>query len=140
MTVKILVTAIGQQIIAGVKQIENKETKELVGYWLSQPRLVQYQRDEEGQVGVNFGAYCLVSDENEFSLRSDHVVAILEPRQDVVDGYTQLVFPESEEEFPADVNLDEAETTEALNDEPTDATNTDSVEGSDAVDSVVGAA
>ena len=113
MTVKILVTAIGQQIIAGVKQIENKETKELVGYWLSQPRLVQYQRDEEGQVGVNFGAYCLVSDENEFSLRSDHVVAILEPRQDVVDGYTKLVFPEDgtdtadSEALASDVNLDD---------------------------------
>ena len=128
MTVKILVTAIGQQIIAGVKQIENKETKELVGYWLSAPRLVQYQRDEDGQVGVNFAAYCLVSDENEFSLRSDHVVAILEPRQDVIEGYIKLVFPE-----------DEA-TTEELNDEATDATDADSVEGSDAADSLVGAA
>ena len=125
MTVKILVTAIGQQIIAGVKQIENKETKELVGYWLSQPRLVQYQRDDEGQIGVNFGAYCLVSDENEFSLRSDHVVAILEPRKDVVDGYNQLVYPEP---------------TEELNDEATDATDSDSVEGSDTADSLVGAA
>ena len=125
MTVKILVTAIGQQIIAGVKQIENKETKELVGYWLSQPRLVQYQRDDEGQIGVNFAAYCLVSDENEFSLRSDHVVAILEPRKDVVDGYNQLVYPEP---------------TEELNDEATDAADTDSPEGSDTADSLVGAA
>ena len=131
MTVKILVTAIGQQIIAGVKQIENKETKELVGYWLSQPRLVQYQRDEDGQVGVNFGAYCLVSDENEFSLRSDHVVAILEPRDDVVEGYKKLVFPEEEAT---------TEATEELNDDATDATDADSVEGSDAADSLVGAA
>ncbi len=94
MTVKVLVTAIGQQIIAETKQIENKETNEIVGYWLSQPRLVQYTQGEDGGVGVNFGTYCLVSDEAEFSLRGDHVVAILEPRDTVVEAWTKLVYPE----------------------------------------------
>lgn len=94
MTVKVLVTAIGQQIIAETKQIENKETNEIVGYWLSQPRLVQYSQGEDGGVGVNFGTYCLVSDEAEFSLRGDHVVAILEPRDSVVEAWTKLVYPE----------------------------------------------
>ena len=98
MTVKVLVTAIGQQIVAETKQIENKETNEIVGYWLSQPRTVQYNRDDDGNLGVNFGLYCLVSDEAEFSLRGDHVVAILEPRQDVVDAWKQLVYPEAPEE------------------------------------------
>ena len=96
MTVKVLVTAIGQQIVADTKQIENKETNEIVGYWLSQPRTVQYNRDDDGNLGVNFGLYCLVSDEAEFSLRGDHVVAILEPRQDVVDAWKQLVYPDGE--------------------------------------------
>ena len=91
MTVKVLVTAIGQQIVADTKQIENKETNQIVGYWLSRPRTVQYNRDEDGNLGVNFGQYCLVSDEVEFSLRGDHVVAILDPRQDVVDAWKQLV-------------------------------------------------
>ena len=94
MTVKVLCTAIGQQIIADTKQIENKESNEIVGYWLSQPRLVQYSRDDDGNLGVNFGLYCLVSDEAEFSLRGDHVVAILEPRQDVVDAWKSMVYPE----------------------------------------------
>lgn len=94
MTVKVLVTAIGQQIIAETKQIENKDTNEIVGYWLSQPRLVQYSRNEDGGVGVNFGDYCLVSDEAEFSLRGDHVVAILEPRDNVIEAWTKIVYPE----------------------------------------------
>ena len=94
MTVKVLVTAIGQQIIAETKQIENKETNEIVGYWLSQPRVVQYSQGEDGNIGVNFSNYCLVSDEAEFSLRGDHVVAILEPRDSVVEAWTKLVYPE----------------------------------------------
>ena len=97
MTVKVLVTAIGQQIIAETKQIENKETNEIVGYWLAQPRLVQYTQGEDGAVGVNFANYCLVSDEAEFSLRGDHVVAILEPRDTVVEAWTKLVYPEAPE-------------------------------------------
>ncbi len=103
MTVKVLVTAIGQQIIAETKQIENKETNEIVGYWLSQPRLVQYSQGEDGGVGVNFGTYCLVSDEAEFSLRGDHVVAILEPRDTVVEAWTKLVYPEAPEAAETEV-------------------------------------
>ena len=46
MAVKVLVTALGQQLIAVAKQIENKETSELVGYWLENPRTVVYQPNE----------------------------------------------------------------------------------------------
>ena len=96
MSIKVLVTAIGQQIVADVKQIENKETSEIVGYWLAQPRVVQYTQDEEENIGVNFVTYCLVSDETEFSIRADHIVAILDPRQSVLEGYSKLVYPEPE--------------------------------------------
>ena len=111
MTVKVLVTAIGQQIIADTKQIENKETNDIVGYWLSQPRLVQYTQNEDGNLGVNFATYCLVSDEAEFSLRGDHVVSILEPRDDVVEAWKKLVYPEVEE-APADEPVAEVVTEE----------------------------
>ena len=97
MTVKVLVTALGQQLIADTKQIENKESKELVGYWLSSPRVVGYSKDEEGQLSVNFNPYCLVSDEQAFSIRSEHIVAILEPRQDVMEAYNNLVTPVEED-------------------------------------------
>ena len=95
MTVKVLVTQLGQQIVSEAKQIENKESGDLVGYWLENPRVVQYTQndDEEGGLSVNFGPYCLVSDEQSFSVRSEHIVAILEPRADVLQAYSNLVTP-----------------------------------------------
>ena len=96
MAVKVLVNTLGQHLMAEVKQVENKETKEIVGYWLTQPRLVFYNQDSETQeISVNFGPYCLVSNEAEFSVRADHIVAILEPRPDVVSGWESVVYPEA---------------------------------------------
>ena len=40
MSIKVLVTAVGQHVIADIKQIENKDTEEVVGYWLENPRVV----------------------------------------------------------------------------------------------------
>jgi len=108
MAIKVLVTGIGQQIVADVKQIENKETSEIVGYWMANPRIVQYTQDEDENIGVNFVSYCLVSDENEFSIRADHIVAILEPRQSVSDGYAKLVTPAPEVEDGTDSDNPEA--------------------------------
>ena len=117
MAVKILVTNIGQQIVSEVKQVENKETKEVIAYWLENPRVVGYAQGEDGQINVNFGAYCLLSDEAAFSIRADSIVSILEPRADVVERYTeQTTEPESEEVSD--------ETVEELK----DATESDSVE------------
>ena len=98
MTVKVLVTNLGQHIIADAKQVENKETQELVGYWLDKPRLVGYTRDEESQdIGIQYLPYCLISDEQSFTLRADHVVAILEPRDDVAARYDEIVNQPEEE-------------------------------------------
>ncbi len=94
MTVKVLVTALGQQIVADTKQIENKETDEVVGYWRENPRVVAYSRQGEGEnVNIGFVNYCLVSDEQSFSLKAEHVVAILEPRADVAAKYVEVVVP-----------------------------------------------
>ena len=122
MTVKVLVTALGQQIIADTKQIENKETQELVGYWLSNPRVVGYSKDEEGQLSVNFNTYCLVSDEQAFSIRSEHIVAILEPRADVTEAYEGLVSPPEAETTPTEeeVAADADATGLEVNDLPAD--------------------
>ena len=136
MTVKVLVTSLGQQLIAGVKQIENKETNEIVGYWLSQPRVVQYTQGEDGGVGVNFGAYCLISDEAEFSIRAEHIVAILEARDNVVEGYNKIVFPETE----VNDGTDTADTEATASDTGvTDGTDGDGTEvSSEATDDSVG--
>ena len=126
MTVKVLVTALGQQLIASAKQIENKDSGDLVGYWLENARQVSYVEAEgdDGGLSVNFGAYCLVSDEASFSVRSEHIVAILEPRDDVREAYERLV-------VPADATVEVTED---------DATNSPDPEGSDSSDLADGTA
>ena len=127
MSVKVLVTAIGQQIVTTAKQIENKETGDLVGYWMSNPRVVGYTpNDDDKGLSVNFAPYCLVSDESEFSIRSEHIVAILEPRADVVEAYLKLVTPE-------EISVKVEGTEDA-------AINPDVVEGSDVPDLADGTA
>jgi len=107
MAVKVLVTALGQHIVAGAKQVENKETGELIGYWLDRPRLVSYapteDNDEKG-IAIQYLPYCILSDEQSFTIKADHVVAILEPRNDVATRYTEIVTTEEE---PTQVELND---------------------------------
>ena len=100
MAVKVLVNAIGQHIIADVKQVENTETKEILAYWVKEPRVATYVSAEEGGVNLRFSPYCLISDEAEFSIRADNVVAILEPQAAVVESWTKAVYPEAPAEAP----------------------------------------
>ena len=97
MAVKVLVNAVGQHVLADTKQIENKETGDVVGYWVDQPRLVYYNQGEDGEVSVNFGSYCLISAESAFSIRAEHVVSILEPREEVVQAWKTAVYGPEEE-------------------------------------------
>ena len=102
MSIKVIVTAVGQHVIADIKQIENKETEDVVGYWLDNPRVIAYSRQGEGDnVNIGFVNYCLVSDEQAFSLKADHVVAILEPRADVAAKYVEVVIPSPEDNEPS---------------------------------------
>ncbi len=91
MAIKVLVNTLGQHIVADAKQVENKETKELIAYWVKNPRLAAYSRDEQGNLAVGFSPYCVLSDEQEFTLRVESVVAILEPREDVLSEYDRII-------------------------------------------------
>ena len=102
MAVKVLVNTLGQHIVADVKQVENKETKELIAYWVKYPRIAAYSRDEEGAVAVGFSPYCLLSDEQEFTVRTESVVAILEPRADVVTEYERIIEGDSVTSVPVE--------------------------------------
>ena len=94
MAIKVLVTAIGQHLIADVKQVENTETKEVLAYWLREPRVVSYVAGEnEGDVRVRFSSYCVLSDESEFSIRAESIVSILEPKADVAESYRDAAYP-----------------------------------------------
>ena len=98
MAIKVLVNAIGQHLIADVKQVENTETKEVLAYWVREPRVVGYVPGEnEGDVRVRFSSYCVLSDESEFSIRAENIVAILEPKEDVAESYRAAAYPETPE-------------------------------------------
>ena len=112
MAVKVLVNTLGQHIVADTKQVENKETKELIAYWVKNPRMAAYSRDEEGAIAVGFSPYCVLSDEQEFTLRVESVVAILEPREDVVTEYARIIEGDSVTSVPAEPQVTEPESVE----------------------------
>lgn len=111
MTVKVLVSTIGQHIIADIKQVENKETKDIIAYWLKDARTISYSVDESQQVNVAFGQFCVVSNDTEFSFRADAVTSILEPRPEVLERYNAIVNPPEVEE-------PQIEVTEFIENEP----------------------
>ena len=112
MAVKVLVNAVGQHIVSEAKQVEEKETKKIIAYLLENPRVASYNRSEEGDINVGFAPYCVLSDEASFTIRAENIVAILEPRADVSEQYTNLVSPPAEEE------TEEAEATVVADIEP----------------------
>lgn len=93
MSVKVLVTRTGQQVIADTKQVSRKEDEVLLAYWLTDPRVVIYSQNEDDSISVRFAPYCMISDEREFSIKEDFIVSILEPRDDVRDSYLAKVNP-----------------------------------------------
>lgn len=93
MAIKVLVTSIGQHLLADVKQVEDTDTNEILAYWLKDARLVTYSQNESGGLQVGMGEYCPVANGGEFSIRRDAVVAILDPREDVLATYEALVNP-----------------------------------------------
>ena len=97
MAVKVLVNAIGQHIVSDAKQVEEKETKKIIAYLLTRPRVASYSRDEEGNVNVSFSPYCVLSDEAEFTIRAENIVSILDPREDVATQYLELTKPAEDE-------------------------------------------
>ena len=98
MAIKVLINALGQQIISDVKQVENSETGEVLAYWLREPRICAYEaaEDQDG-LSVRFASTCLVGVTGEYSVRADHIVSILDPREEVLEAYRANAFPTAEE-------------------------------------------
>ena len=115
MAIKVIITPVGQQVIAEVKQIENKDTNQIVGYLLENPRVVSYrQGDNEGEVAVNFSPYCLLSDDVEVTIRPEIASCIVTPRQDVIENYSNVV---QKETTPAQVELTGNESSDSTTEE-----------------------
>lgn len=98
MSIKVLINALGQHLIADVKQIENSDTGEVLAYWLREPRLCSYVPNEDKTgVSVRFVSTCTIAVTGEYSVRADHIVSILDPREEVLEAYRTQVFPTVEE-------------------------------------------
>lgn len=89
MAIKVLVNQLGQHFVADVKQVTNEETKELIAYWLTDARLISYVPTEDGSdtVSIRFVEPCPLSDDTEFAVSASHIVSILEPKAEIVDGW-----------------------------------------------------
>lgn len=111
MTAKILINRLGQHIIAGVKQVERTVEggdNELVAYWLTEPRVIIYNTNAEGETTIGFGALCPVAENNEFAYAESFVVSILDPVDAVAERYETLVYaPPAQEEAPAEEATEE---------------------------------
>ena len=103
MSTKILVNSLGQHIIADVKTVTNKETNELLAYWVKSPRVISYRGNEDGTVSIDFIDYCPVGSSLEFSIASHHIVSILDAKAEVEERYLEIVTPKP-------VTLEEFET------------------------------
>ena len=98
MSIKVLITALGQHLIADVKQVENSETEEVIAYWLHEPRLISYTANEaKDGVNIRFITTCAVAVATDYSVRADHIVSILDPRDTVLEEYRRIAFPTLEE-------------------------------------------
>ena len=91
MTVKILVTNLGQHTIADVRQVSNKETEEIVAYWVKEPRNITYRQSEEGGISIDFSPTCPVAVTTEYAIRADYIVSILDPISQVEQKYVEVV-------------------------------------------------
>lgn len=99
MAIKVLINELGQHLIADVSQVTNKETEELVAYWVKNPRLVSYS-SEEGQTAISLLETCPISCETEYAIAAHHIVSILEPAADVTKGYLERTAPNEEPAGP----------------------------------------
>ncbi len=97
MAVKILINALGQHIIADASAVSNKETNELLAYWVKQPRVLSYRGTEDGKVSVDFIDYCPVGSSLEFAIAAHHVVSLLDPKEEVEVRYLEIVTPAPDE-------------------------------------------
>ena len=93
MAVKVLIDSVNNHYIADVQQVENKDTGEVVAYWLKHPQVVSYERNEDGQLNVGMHNPCPISGETEYAIRVDHISSILDPLPEVAARWEASVYP-----------------------------------------------
>ena len=100
MAIKVLINELGQHLIADVSQVTNKETEELIAYWVKNPRLVSYAPGENEETTISLIDPCPISSDSEYAIAAHHIVSILEPAADIARGYSERVAPNEEPAGP----------------------------------------
>lgn len=96
MAIKVLINELGQHLVADVKQVTDTETKQLIAYWVKQPLLVSYTREDsspEGGLTINFVQPVPISADVEYAISAQHIVSILDPKPEVEKAYLDQVSP-----------------------------------------------
>lgn len=100
MAIKVLINELGQHLIADVSQVTNKETEELIAYWVKNPRLVSYAPGENDETTISLIDPCPISSDSEYAIAAHHIVSILEPAADIARGYSERTSPNEEPAGP----------------------------------------
>lgn len=100
MAIKVLINELGQHLIADVSQVTNKETEELIAYWVKNARLVSYGQGEGDETVINLIDPCPISSDTEYAIAAHHIISILEPAADIARGYSERVAPNEEPAGP----------------------------------------
>ena len=100
MAIKVLVNALGQHIIADVSQVTNKDTNELIAYWVKNARLVSYELGEDDTTSLTLLDTCPIAADTEYAIAAQHIVSIREPQADIARGYSERVSPNEDPAGP----------------------------------------
>lgn len=92
MDIKILSTITGQQLICEFQTIETNGVT--TSCMLKNPKLLIYKQGEDKELMASLSDFCPLSPTVEFRFNLDHISAILEAHDDVVEKYLNIVNPQ----------------------------------------------
>jgi hypothetical protein len=104
--IQIVILTTGQQVIAKVSVIENKETQERLGYLLVDPMVVISYRDETGELRAKLVPFSTCCVNNKFEFRIENILIFGTPLPALEEHYLSLL---SLLEEPVELELTEEE-------------------------------
>jgi hypothetical protein len=95
--IQIVITNIGQQIIADVTQNSVVGVKNPGDFVLDNPRLIVYKNNESGDLIASFAEFCPISDDTSIIVNKDHVTTIMTPKPEVEAKFLEMINPQPQE-------------------------------------------
>lgn len=89
--IKIIINTVGQQIVGSVKEAEDHTVE------ITNPRLVIYRQNEDGELVASFTKFCPISGDNVINYNLDAIACVVNPLPEVLEKYDQIINePEAE--------------------------------------------